>query len=260
MAKFVPLSRQKHGDKTWKRPDTHRFAAQEALVPLVGREVATAAVNMPMGFTKEGEGYQLVALLSFVPGSNLFVNDEGKWVGTYIPAAFRSYPFRLLRVEGQDNMVLCIDEESEFIKDGPGEEIFFDAGDRPSKSVTQTGEFLKQLERSRQATAFAVSALAEAGLVVPWSINVKAGDKKKPVKGIYRIDEKALNGLNTEQFEKLRKVGAVSLAYAQLISMSRLEVLQSLAEFHQMRRNNPAAKGRGTDLAFLNLIQNDTIF
>src|SRR5690606_18220561 len=145
-----------------------------------------------------------VALLSFAPGSNLFVSDEGKWVGTYIPAMFRSYPFRLLRVKGQDDMVLCIDEESEFIKDGPGEEIFFDGGDQPSKSVTQTSEFLTELERSRQATAFAVNALAEAGVVVPWLIDVKAGDKKTPVKGIYRIDEKALNGLNTEQFEKLR--------------------------------------------------------
>jgi hypothetical protein len=259
MVKFVPLSRQQHGDKTWKRPDTYQFAAHEALAPLVGREAGTAAVNMPMAFTKEGEGYQLVALLSFAPKTNLFVNDDGKWVGSYIPATFRSYPFRLLRVDGQDKMVLCIDEESEFIKDGPGDEIFFDGGNQASKAVTQIGEFLTQLEQSRQATAFAVGALAEAGVVAPWPIKVKTADKETPVTGVYRIDEKALNKLDTEQFEKLRKVGAVPLAYAQLISMARLEVLQRLAEFHQKRRDDPAAKNREAELDFLNPVQDDTL-
>ena len=71
MPKFVPLSRQLHGDKTWKRAPDYRFAAKVPVVPIVAQEVAAASSEMPLGFVKTGELFELVALVSRRADENL---------------------------------------------------------------------------------------------------------------------------------------------------------------------------------------------
>lgn len=242
MAKFVPLSRQQHGQKNWQRPETYSFAARDAVVPIVGQELATAAANLPVGFIKQGENYHLAALLSFRPGQNLFTGPDGRWVGTYIPALFRAYPFRLIRQEGGDNMVLCVDEDSEYITDDHGSELFFDETGKSSASVNQVADFLQQLERSRISTDLAVKALSSAGVIAPWEIRVRQGEREVPVSGFFRTDESQLNALDDKAFLALRKANALAIAYAQIISMSRLEVLGRLVEHHKK-----VAKAGGQD-------------
>lgn len=232
MTKFVPLSRQQHGDKSWQRPQTYSFAAHETVVPIVGLELAMAATNMPLGFVKLGKEFQLVALLSCRPEHNLFTGPDGRWLGTYIPAMLRTYPFRMARQEGSDRMVLCVDEESGLVGD-VGEEILFDEGGEPSKSVKDTLKFVEQLEKSRLSTDIAVKALTDAKLIVPWEIKVKQGEQDVPVSGVFKVDEAKLNALPDVTILALRKANALPIAYAQIISMARLEVLGRLAEHYE---------------------------
>src|ERR1035437_6405534 len=126
MPQFTPITRESHAGKNWRRPPNFAFAAGEAVVPLVGVELAHAVVTMPIAFTAEADRYRLVALLSLVPGKNLFVAPDGKWLGGYIPAFFRGYPFRLWRQEGSETAVLCIDQDSKLLMeaDGTGEDFF----------------------------------------------------------------------------------------------------------------------------------------
>lgn len=231
MAKFVPLSRQTHSTKKWNRPQTYEFAAKQPVIPIVSLELATAAVNMPLGFGKKDGNYHLAALLSFQRDSNLFIGPDGRWVGNYIPAALRSHPFRLMRRAGGEDMVLCIDEESELVRDADGEEPFFDEEGKPTSSVSQVADFLQQLESSQLATDTAVKALAEAGVIVPWDITIKGSGEEQPLSGFYRVDETKLNGLPNETYLELRKSGAIGIAYGQIISMNRLEVLGRLVEY-----------------------------
>ena len=123
MPQFTPITGESHAGKNWRRPPNFAFAAGEAVVPLVGAELAHAVVTMPIAFTAEADRYRLVALLSLVPGKNLFVAPDGKWLGGYIPAFFRGYPFRLWRQEGSETAVLCIDQDSKLLieADGTGE-------------------------------------------------------------------------------------------------------------------------------------------
>jgi len=233
MPKYVPISRTNHSGKTWNRAQTYGFAASQPVVPIVGLELATAAVNMPLGFIRQGENYHLVALLSFRQNSNLFIGPDGRWVGTYIPAAFRSYPFRLLRPEGSEQMMVCVDEESELLRDDDEGELFFDESGKPSELVSQIADFLQQYEANRLATDMAVKALADANVVLPWEIKVKDKDRELPVTGLYRIDETKMNALDDQTYLGLRKAGALGVAYAQIISMNRLEVLGRLGEYHE---------------------------
>lgn len=234
MPRYVPISRTNHAGKTWMRAQSYGFASRTPVAPIVGLELATAAVNMPLGFVRQGENFHLSALLSFRADNNLFVGPDGRWISSYTPAIFRSYPFRLLRPEGSEQMVVCVDEESDLIHDGDGGEAFFGEDGKPSEQVTQVADFLQQLEASRLATDIAVKALAQAELIVPWEIRIKGSEGGElPVNGFFRVDETKLNALDEQSYLGLRKAGAIGLAYGQIVSMSRLEMLGRLAEHHE---------------------------
>lgn len=237
MPKFVPLSPKQHGNKTWKRDPNYHFAAKEQVVPIVAQEVAPASSEMPLGFVKRGDTFDLVALVSWQANENLYVGPDGTWLVKYVPALLRAHPFLLVRPKGHEQLVLCVDEDSDRVKDGAGEEIFFDESEKPSKAVTEVFKLLEAVEKNRQATALAVHALAETSLIVPWEIKTRAGDKDVPIKGLYRIDEVALNALDDAGFLKLRHAAALPLAYGQLISMYQLATLGRLIEFRKRLAN-----------------------
>jgi len=228
MTKLAAVSREKHGTQYWKKFTSMSFAEQTSLVPLAARELPRAAVSMPVAFAPEQGGYTLVALLSPVAGQNLFVTAGGKWLGAYVPAVFRAYPFRLVRAPNNSgSMVLCVDEDSGISAEA-GEPFFDDDGEL-AKPVKDILEFLKQMEQNRAGTDRAVEALVETGILAEWDLKVN----ENPVRGIYRIDEGALNSLDDEAFLRLRKAQALPVAYAQLLSMGNIRLLQRLAEYHE---------------------------
>ena len=222
MSKLVALSK----DKSWQKQTDPSFARDTSIVPLAAREIPYAAPEMPLAFAPEGDGYTLVAFLSFLPGQNLYVSPEGKWMGKYVPAIIRSYPFRLVKTSDEKGMALRV--EADAVLDAGEGEPFFDENGELAQPVKDILEFLKEFEQNRMATEAAVAALAGAGVITQW--NLKVGGN--PVKGIFRIDEAALNSLDDETFLRLRKAQALPVAYAQLLSMGNIRILQRLAEYH----------------------------
>ena len=135
MVKYVPLSPAKHAGRRWCRPFHFGFASQATVVAITGAEIANAATNMPIAFVKEANRFQLVGVLSYQKGRNLFVGPDGRWIGTYTPAVFRTHPFRFLRLPDAETLVLCVDEESHLIEEGRGTEPFFDDAGHRSRSL-----------------------------------------------------------------------------------------------------------------------------
>src|SRR5262245_36793843 len=111
MANIVVVTPERHASKRW-RVQNFAFAARHAMMQLVGLEAARVAVTMPLAFIAQSGRYSLMAVMSPIPGRNLFVGPAGQWLGSYIPAAMRGYPFSLAPVEGSDRKALCIDEDS----------------------------------------------------------------------------------------------------------------------------------------------------
>jgi hypothetical protein len=229
MPKYVVISRDHYGAKKLRPYANFAFVAREALVPVVSVELQAVALSMPIGFVEQSGRYTPVALMSFIPGRNLFVGPDNQWLGKYIPAMIRGNPFRLLRQEGSDDSVLGIDEDSPLIVDANETgEAFYDDEGKPTAWVKAMLTFLTGVERSRTATDLALAALAKARVICPWEIKVKMGDGEKPVTGLHRIDEVALNGLSDDQFLQVRKASALPIAYAQLISMGQTTALERL--------------------------------
>jgi hypothetical protein len=253
MANIVAVDREKHAGKGWRAPANFLFAQSQALIPLVGQEITRAAVAMPIAFFQPSEGrFVMAAVASPIGGRNLFVGPAGQWLGAYVPAMLRAYPFLLLQAEGGgDNMVLCIDADSGAIVDLDGDaQPFFGGDHEPSTQLKAMLEFLQQFEHGRTATDLAVSALAAAGVVTPWPLAVSVDGREQKVEGLFRIDEAKLNALDDQKCAILRKSGAFMLAYAQLISMQHVALFPQLDRIQaQLAQPRPQTLPLGIDEA-----------
>lgn len=231
MPKYQAVSLARYGEKFWQRHSGYVHAAHEAIAPLVMAEMPKAMLTLPLAFTEESGVYSLIAVLGLLPGKGLFVSESGSWAGDYIPAAFRSYPFRLAHAE-DGRQVLCIDEESGLIADEPNGERFFNEDDTPAKPVLDILDFLTRVEQSRVQTAAACAVLQKHNLIRSWSIALKTEAGEQAINGLFRIDEAALNQLPAEALLEVRNAGALPIAYCQMLSMQHLPMLGQMIEAH----------------------------
>jgi hypothetical protein len=81
MTELTAITPERHAKKVWKHVTDYAFVAEDAGIPLVGAELSKAALAMPTGFIKLDAGYQLVAITSLQPGTNLYVAPGGTWLG-----------------------------------------------------------------------------------------------------------------------------------------------------------------------------------
>lgn len=249
MPQITALTPERHAHKRWKRYNSYAFARDRAVTPLVGAELARAALTLPIVFLQQGETWLPFALLGLAPDTNLLVASDGRWLSGYVPAALRGYPFQLARVQ-DDQWVLCIDESSDLIIDGPEGEAFFDADNKPTVAVNEILDFLGQVARNRDATEKACAALARHGCLQPCPITVKTNASDKQIDGLYQLDENTFNQLDDAAFLELRHLGALPIAYLQILSLQHLPRLAELAEART--RTVPPARNGDIDLSFLN--------
>lgn len=250
MPQFAAVSRERHVNKFWRRYTDYNFAAQETLLPLVIAELSRAAVSMPIALMSQDDGYKLVAVTALAPGGNLFVAPSGQWLGNYVPAVLRGYPFRLIRPQNATDPVLCVDEESGLINEEEGE-AFFNAQGEPTELIKQVMDFLAQVEQSRIATDLAVAAIADAGLIEPWPMKVKKeGGGDIEVTGLHRVSEAKFNNLEDEAFLKLRHAGALAIAVLQMVSMQQISVFDKLAQVQARLAQGQTAQVQDLDKLF----------
>ena len=248
---FVPLSRSAHADIRWRRYADYRFAASQMLLPVVAGELARVAAHMPVAFAPSASGYLPVALLGLEQGSNLFIDEQGRWLADYVPAGLRTQPFALGRGKS-GQLMLCVDENSPLLG-GAGGESFFDGQGEVTEDVRKTMDFLHRLEQGRAATAVACEALARHGCLAPlvFSVKDKAGGERR-LEGLFQANEAVLDKLDSEAFLALRAAGAIALAYTQLLSLQKLALLPRLAaRIPQDTGAQALVAGKDIDLSFL---------
>lgn len=227
------------------------FAEQEMAVEILFRELSDAILALPLGFGRTATGdYKLMALLSVVPGKNTYINAQGQWIGGYVPAILRGYPFAAVaHPTAANTQVICIDEAA-FAEPSDDTKPLFDEDDQPSKDVKDIVTFWEMIAQDRATTNAACAQLAAAELLIPWSIQVKEGDKTRPLEGFYCIDEERLNSLEAEAFANLRESGALAMAYAQLLSRSRVKTLQQATQQYARYQETMAALNTNLDDIF----------
>ena len=228
MSSIYPVTRARHTAQRWQRFDHYGFAASAGLAPLTIGEVTKAAISLPLAFIEREGGWMLAAVLGLQPSQNLYVGSSGQWIASYVPATFRSYPFRV-GWSAATEPVLCVDESASPPRGVEGEAYFDEAGNL-SSTVAQVWAFLQETVRGEAVLAQACGLLHEAGVIAPWPVTVSGDGGDQAVTGLHRIDEAALNGLDDVAYGTLRRAGVIGLAYAQLLSTANLADLGGLAQ------------------------------
>ena len=256
MSEITVVHPARHASKYWRRYQSYQHAAQDALAPLVLPELARACVAMPIGFIAVHEHLIPVAIQGIEPGRNLLVSQEGAWLATYVPAAYRSYPF-VLGASSESEPVLCVIEDSGLLSDSAGE-AFYDSPEKLSAATHEVRQFLVRIAGQRQATRRVCQVLRTHGLLQAWPFkhNTEAGERV--IEGLYRVDRDALRNLSADKFEAVRQAGALPLIYCHLISLQHMNTLARLALARRAQADDLAVSPDGDlDIEFLN--QDDTI-
>lgn len=222
MPELVVVAKENLEGKHWETPQNFSFAARDALCPLVLFETNKAAIHLPIAFSKHNDGFLLVAVQGLELGTNFLVDNAGKWIGPYIPAPYRAYPFSFATAN-DDSEVLCVDLASGLISEGDEEGIaFFESNGEPNEKVKGVFQFLSHIAQNRKPTQNLCDLLQSLDLFEPWPIDVNKDGVETKVEGLFRINEIKFNELKADDLIKLRDAGGIPLVYCQLLSMQNL--------------------------------------
>jgi len=222
----VALNREQHSDLTISpSPNGFRFASDLLTVMLVATEFYDAGRQFPIIFTiLPDNSVQPVALLGFEEGENLFVDDEGKWTGRYIPAYFRRYPFITTDESAEGQAVVCFDETYDGFNLEGGISLF-ENGEATTKTVEIQNFLQGYLQQLKLTRAFGATLL-EKGLLREISAQANLVDGRTyGLNGMQVVDEQKLAELSEEEVVQMFKDGSLPLIYAHLLSLRNLQEL-----------------------------------
>jgi hypothetical protein len=256
MTEFTAIAPESHAKKVWKNVPDYAFAAADTVIPLMGAELSKTISAMPTGFIKREFGYQLVGITSLQAGMNMYVAPDGKWLTGYIPTMLRAYPFGLAEHEGPDKTILCINEASGLVVESTEDgNAFFDDQNQPTQETKDILNLLSDFRVNLEVTQRAVNALDDAGLIIPWALKTQQGEEVVPVAKLFNIDEAALNKLDDDDFLALRKANGLAVAYAQLLSMNQLIMLEGLGQLRGQTLARQTDNSKATNLAGISLLE-----
>lgn len=255
MPNIQAVTYSRHAKQHFQHCTSYSFAAQDAIAPLVAQELPRAAIALPIGFIAHEGTFLPVAVQGLRPGTNLFVAPDGRWLGSYVPAVYRGYPFVLANSEN-GQQVLCIDEDSGLISQTNGSS-FFDADAQPSLAIKEILSFLNEVAESRRSTQHTIAVLQKYELIQPWLIKLRSDAGEQAIDGLYSISEERLNQLPPDAFEEARQAGALPVVYSQLLSMQHLPMFSQLSKLRAQAGQPAAPLPTVPNMEFLN--QNETI-
>lgn len=224
--KLVPINREVHRDLRLKPfADGFKFAATENALPIAPVEFAQACIEYPIVFAldENGKNGSTICLTGFRDKENVFVAEDGKWDGDYIPAFVRRYPF-VLHEQDNDNFYVLIDEECPGYNAADGDRLF----DEEGKETPMFADFVRFLDFFKgQGTAARdfVSRLVELDLLVPQSITAQTSQGEMSLSGFHIVDEKKLVALDDATVRELFRGGHLALIYAHLASLGNVAKL-----------------------------------
>ncbi len=218
-----PLSVENHGTlgiEGTEKP--FAFVEKSHIVPLTVTEFAPAALSYPIIFV--GDQRQPVAVMGLRPDQNLFVADGLFKPEAYIPAYVRRYPFVFANDDGQQRLILCVDRDAPYLKEGGAQPLFTDG--QPSAFTQRAMDFCNNFEQERLRTDAFVGLLKELDLLeireatfTPRDASGAVAGETQKIAEYYAVSEDKLRALSADKLAELRDNGALGQIYAHLTSL-----------------------------------------
>ncbi len=230
MIDFQVISLAEHKDirvaTAYERELGHGMGA----VMILPSEILEVQREYPIVFRKHPETGQFLptALLGFEQQENLFLGEEGKWLGNYIPLAMIKGPFFLgvdKAGESEESLVLCINRNDARVGQDNGDLLFDELGN-PSAFLEAARLNLCRLHDGITDTRKMIDGFLAANLIEPVNMEIEFKNKTRVnFNGGYTINAEKLMQLNAEQLTALSTEGYLALAYFIAGSLSNVRKL-----------------------------------
>jgi hypothetical protein len=245
--KPVAISRDLHRNAKVGATTSFAFAADTNSVALTVAEFFEASKEYPIVFAAVGERRIPVALLGLRDRENLYVDKQGKWIGHYVPAFVRRYPF-VLADNGNGEYIVCVDEASPAFDAADGQALFDETG-KNTPVLDNAMNFLNAYQAEFIRTEAFVRRLQELDLLKQMSAKTELADGRSFVLDeLYVVDEQKLVNLDEKSAAELLKTGQAAFAYAHLMSLSnmgrlvdRIDAVTAAASGEPKAASKPAA-------------------
>lgn len=202
------------------------FAKTQRHAPISHTEMLVASREYVIVFPKASDQpKEVLPVVLLGLQQNQFVNAEGQWIGRYVPAHFRRYPFVLGNTDQRDAFNVLLDRESEFVSSTEGEALFDDQGEQTER-LRSIVDFLTLFQREALFTTHFVETLRSAGVLMEQQIQQQSdGQNHVALVGFEVVDAQKLDALDDAQFIQWRKQGLLPLIYAHLASLQNIHQL-----------------------------------
>lgn len=206
---IVALDRKKHQHLQLTTPISLDFAAGANFIPILLSELSEVAQELPVLFVPIGESeFALAAITGVQKESNLLIR-EGSWLGRYVPAFLRRYPFITLGNPGDTSQfTIAIDDQAQCLKGVslkglPAQKHPLFEKDKPGKKLEELIPFLQKFHLDNQQTYAFCKRLQDLNLLVKSDLGVQDKQGKKyQVNGGWLIDEAALKALDPKLIQE----------------------------------------------------------
>jgi hypothetical protein len=225
---LTPLQPARHRALRLRRHAGFEFARRTRMVAVMVAEMVPCAGTYPIVFVEDqsGDGFRPVALMGLAEGENQFVQPDGNWRASYVPAVVRAYPFALGRVPEPGEFAVCIDAGSDLISLTEGASLF-EADGTATAALRQVKGWLEEMRAMQLRTDACCRALAARNLFTPLTVHVRRAHGRLQVDGCFVINEERLDGLSDASLCELRREGWLGALYAHLVSLQQFERLES---------------------------------
>jgi len=219
----VPISSERHRDWSVLSRGNFGFARDVNSVPLLAAEFIAAATDHAIVFAGDDNVVFPSVILGMRDNENGNVAEDGTWIGGYIPAFLRRYPFVFARSEDGKTFTLCMDEEFEgFNKDGKGERLF-DADGKRTQYLESILTFTREYQSLFDRTQIFCNRLKEHGLLDAGQAQFNLPDgESAQLGGFYTINRAKLKALPAETLAEMLSTDELELCYVHLQSLNNL--------------------------------------
>jgi hypothetical protein len=223
----VPLQRNQKV-RLLKAGEIPPFVRDLNAIPISYAEFAKVARNYPIVFTSGDQGatFAPVAVLGMTGGENLFVSKDAWAENTYVPAYARRFPFCMARVTAngieQQDRLICVEKAYA----GEGGESMFNSKGEPSEKWKEIERLLSEYEADLERSREMCGILGDYGLLESFTMQATLNNGGPlQLAGMYRVDEKKIEDLNSSQLKNLVKKGVMGRIYAHLLSLDNFSNL-----------------------------------
>ncbi len=222
----TPITVEAHKEWSVQTGKNFAFAAAVNSAPILATEFAAAAPEMTIVFSGSADLVFPSVILGMRDQQNMFVGENGAWVGNYIPAFFRRYPFVFSESEGKETFTLCIDEEFEGLnRDGRGERLFDSEGAR-TQYLTNMLNFVSSYQGQYERTKLFCQRLVALKLLDPAQARFATPDGKTgALSGFFTINRDKLKAIPENELREMFGNDELELCFIHLQSLANINAL-----------------------------------